>query len=228
MKLRTWSYLGVATLTAVLGSLAGARWSAQPPAPPAAQRAVNAPAHSSARTVGARDALTFAARRTWEAESPGADTPNPGATEPARQRDLPDPAPNRPGSVVPHPFDAARLRLDAQRAAFTRIDHAVVHGDHQQARALLQEHDRTFGLDEAWHDLREGYQLLLDCIEYPSDETRARGRRFVDEQRGSTLRRRVRRSCAEARSSSAASSSHPLPSPDRVSARPPRSPGSPE
>jgi hypothetical protein len=79
---------------------------------------------------------------------------------------------------------------------FTRIAYSVKHGEYLEARALLDEHDRSFGPEEAWHDLREGYQVLIDCAEYPSEQTRARGRRFVDEQRGSTLRRRVRRACS--------------------------------
>ncbi len=110
--------------------------------------------------------------------------------------DYPDPAPGGDPGVVPHPIDEARLRITAQRALFTRLDDAIGNHDFRGARALLDEHDRTYGAGESWQDLREAYQLIIDCEQNPGTETSTRGRRFIDEQRGSTMRRRVRRACA--------------------------------
>lgn len=114
---------------------------------------------------------------------------------PPRARDLPDVSPSDPDKVIPHPIDEPRKRMTAQRQLFSQVKSALRASDYAAARSLLEQHDEDFSAEESWTDLREGYQLMLDCKQYPNDETRARGQRFVDEQRGSTLRRGVRRAC---------------------------------
>ena len=58
-------------------------------------------------------------------------------------------------------------------------------------------------LVEAWkekhHDdpekYAEAYTVIADCLEFPGDESRAKAKRFYDENRASTLRRHIRRHC---------------------------------
>lgn len=85
--------------------------------------------------------------------------------------------------------------MQAQHRVFGDVDEALRGRRTDRARTLLEQHDRTFGEDEAWLDLREGYQLITDCMESDAATIRERARRFVDEERGSTLRRKVRRVC---------------------------------
>lgn len=139
-----------------------------------------------------------AVTRASAAAKPTLSPASPHALPSQRPRDYPEPAPgSHAGShaVVPHPLDEDRSRLQAQLRLFADVDEALREADFETARRLLAEHDRRFGEREAWSDLREGYQLIADCRQSPSDETRARGARFVNEQRGSTLRRKVRRAC---------------------------------
>lgn len=110
----------------------------------------------------------------------------------------PSPLQSAPGVVEriqPHPLTPARQRLTDQRRLFTGVDQALSSSDFAEARRLLSLHDSKFEQAEAWSDWRAGYQCIVDCLERPSDASRAAGQRFVDERRGSTLRRRVRRAC---------------------------------
>lgn len=104
-------------------------------------------------------------------------------------------APSIAERVQAHPMTPARQRLSDQRRLFTRLDQAMARRDFAEARRLLARHDSEFREPEAWQDWRAGYQALTDCLEHPGAESTAAGQRFVDEQRGSTLRRRVRRAC---------------------------------
>lgn len=114
---------------------------------------------------------------------------------PQRQPDVPDAVEGKPGKVVPHPMDALRQRMAEQRRLFANVKQALASDDFARARELLVLHDVTFGAEESWTDLREGYERILDCQQQPGPESRASGQQFVDRERGSTLRRRVRRAC---------------------------------
>ncbi|MCA9640843.1 MAG: hypothetical protein H6718_36145 [Polyangiaceae bacterium] len=104
-------------------------------------------------------------------------------------------APSIAERVQAHPMTPARQRLNDQRRLFTRVDQALARSDFTEARRLLARHDTDFSETDAWQDWRAGYHALTDCLEHPGAESTAAGQRFVDEQRGSTLRRRVRRAC---------------------------------
>lgn len=119
-----------------------------------------------------------------------------GGSEPAR--DLPRPDPDHPGHVQPHPLDETRARFALQRQLFSQVKSALHDDDFDTARRLLQQHDTQFAATEAWGDLREGYQLIADCKQYADAASRERGQRFVEQRRGSTLRRAVRRACSSA------------------------------
>ncbi len=97
--------------------------------------------------------------------------------------------------VVPHPMTPARQRIAAQRRLFVRLDQALASRDFIEVRRLLALHDTQFSESEAWSDWRQGYERIADCQEHPGAASRAAGQRFVDEERGSRLRRRVRRAC---------------------------------
>ncbi len=111
-----------------------------------------------------------------------------------RPQDRPDES-SHPGKVIPHPIDDARLVQAEQRRLFMDVDAALEANDYTRARSLLTQYDARFVDDEAWSDKREAYQLIADCQEHASPQARANGQRFVDEQRGSTMRRAVRRAC---------------------------------
>ena len=45
--------------------------------------------------------------------------------------------------------------------------------------------------------LGEGYEIVADCLEHPGAASRAAAQAFFDRERGSILRRHVRRHCLE-------------------------------
>lgn len=87
-------------------------------------------------------------------------------------------------------------------------EHVRIQNDNQMLGALndatdLKDPARLRQLVEAWkakhHDdpekYAEAYTVIADCLEFPGDESRAKARRFYDENRASTLRRYIRRHC---------------------------------
>jgi hypothetical protein len=78
--------------------------------------------------------------------------------------------------------------LEAARVALESSEFA-------KARELLRQHRLEYR--ETDDDMREGYDIIADCLEKPGPTTTLRARRFYDEQTHSTLRRRVRRACLE-------------------------------
>lgn len=97
--------------------------------------------------------------------------------------------------VEPHPLTAERQAFDRQHALFAAVQEAIEGGYFGLARDLLAEHERNFGDEEDWRDQRVGFELVIDCLENPGAETRARAAEFVAQERLSPLRRRVRRTC---------------------------------
>jgi hypothetical protein len=103
----------------------------------------------------------------------------------------------RPADGRPHPITPEHLRryrdVDLLRAA----EIAIKAGNFAEARALVAQHHRE--LDGMSAPEEEGLLLLADCAEQRSASNMARVQRFYDEHSDSTLRRRLRRSCLEAR-----------------------------
>lgn len=97
--------------------------------------------------------------------------------------------------VRPHPLTPAHARLTAQQRLFAGVEAALARDDFAQVRVLLAEHRAEFSGEDAWTDWREGFARLADCREHPGPASRAAGQRFVDTERASALRRRVRRAC---------------------------------
>jgi hypothetical protein len=101
--------------------------------------------------------------------------------------------------VEPHPVTSVRSEEAEQRALFRALEHALAHRDFARARDLVREHERRFAGAGGWPDDRRAYEHVLDCLEHPGAESRARGERFIELNRASTLRRRVREACLGAR-----------------------------
>ena len=97
--------------------------------------------------------------------------------------------------VEPHPLTAERQAFARQHALFAAVEEAIQGGSFGLARDLLAEHERYFGDGEDWRDQRIGFELIIDCLEHPGDETGARAAEFMAQERLSPLRRRVRRTC---------------------------------
>jgi hypothetical protein len=87
--------------------------------------------------------------------------------------------------------------MEQQHQLFDQVEAAIEARDFDRARALLREHQSGFAPREAWTDVREGWLAIADCLQRPGAESTAQGRRFVEQERGSALRRRVRRACLE-------------------------------
>jgi hypothetical protein len=114
-----------------------------------------------------------------------------------RPAPAPPPAGPLPGAAEPHPITPERLRMEEQHQLFDQVAAAIQALQFDRARALLHEHQERFSDAEAWTDLHEAWRVIADCLEYPGPQSKARGLRFVDQERGSSMRRRVRRACLE-------------------------------
>jgi hypothetical protein len=62
-------------------------------------------------------------------------------------------------------------------------------------RELLKQYRDEYPDDP--QDMQKGYALIADCLEHPSEDTRAAAQRFYDEEIASTLRRFVMRHCLQ-------------------------------
>jgi hypothetical protein len=113
-------------------------------------------------------------------------------------------APSRtPSSAVP----AASGAEQRERHPLTD-EHVRIQNDNQMLGALNDATDiknvaRLRQLVEAWNRAHhedpekfgEAYTVIADCLEFPGEASRAKGQRFYDENRASTLRRYIRRHC---------------------------------
>jgi hypothetical protein len=68
-------------------------------------------------------------------------------------------------------------------------------GDYLGLRALLEEYRMDYPEDA--HRLHEGYRLIADCLEEVTPERQEAAREYWKENRGSTVRRFIRRHCLE-------------------------------
>jgi hypothetical protein len=87
-------------------------------------------------------------------------------------------------------------------------EHVRIQNDNQMLGALndatdIKNVERLRQLVEAWNRAHhedpekfgEAYTVIADCLEFPGEASRAKGRRFYDDNRASTLRRYIRRHC---------------------------------
>jgi hypothetical protein len=104
-----------------------------------------------------------------------------------------DPHPNT--FVHPHPITPQHLRIFRENGLLFQLNEAMDGNEAPRLRGLLAQYRDEYPDDP--HDMQKGYALIADCIEHPSDETRAAARRYYDEEIASTLRRFVKRHCLD-------------------------------
>lgn len=95
----------------------------------------------------------------------------------------------------PHPIDAQRLRIYRENNLNASLMGAMNVGDYLGLRALLEEYRMDYPEDA--HRLHEGYRLIADCLEELTPERQEVARKYWKENRGSTVRRFIRRHCLE-------------------------------
>jgi hypothetical protein len=86
-------------------------------------------------------------------------------------------------------------RIFKENSILGTLNGAMDVGDVEALRQLNEQYQREFPDDP--QQLQSGYSLIADCLDGRTDETRTRAQRYFDEQRGSTLRRYVKRHCLE-------------------------------
>jgi len=104
-----------------------------------------------------------------------------------------DPHPNT--FVHPHPITPAHKRIFRENALLYQLNEAMDGREPARLRGLLKEYRDEYPEDP--HEMQEGYTLIADCIEHPSEQTRTAARRYYDEEIASTLRRFVMRHCLQ-------------------------------
>jgi hypothetical protein len=103
-------------------------------------------------------------------------------------RPLPD------GKVRPHPDSPERDALLEGRAWMERAKAAARSGDVAQLRQILSEKPASVSPSD-FADWIFAYEIICACLEDGDAASRERARRFIEEERGSTMRRDVRRYC---------------------------------
>lgn len=93
----------------------------------------------------------------------------------------------------PHPHSPEHERIFRENNVIGQLNGAMDIGDFIGMRRLNAEYRKDYPEDD--HLLQEGYDIIADCLEELTDERKARARRFWQTERGSQLRRYVRRHC---------------------------------
>jgi hypothetical protein len=95
----------------------------------------------------------------------------------------------------PHPIDAKRQRIYRENNLHAALMGAMNVADYLGMRALLEEYRTDYPEDE--HRLQAGYTLIADCLEKLTPERQATARNYWKANRGSIVRRFIRRHCLE-------------------------------
>jgi hypothetical protein len=93
----------------------------------------------------------------------------------------------------PHPHTPEHERIFHENNVIGQLNGAMDVGDFIGMRRLNAEYRKEY--PEDGHLLQEGYEIIADCLEELTEERRARAKRFWQTERGSQLRRYVRRHC---------------------------------
>lgn len=101
--------------------------------------------------------------------------------------------------VEPHPVTEQRLRMAKHHAWFEAIGESLKRKNYRLVRSLIREHESEFHFEDGLEADRRGFQLLVDCLEAPSERARDRAVAFIKQERLTPLRRTVRRVCLEGR-----------------------------
>jgi type IV secretory pathway VirB10-like protein len=106
-------------------------------------------------------------------------------------------APASSAEVFPpsHPINEERLRMQRQNQFVQMMNDAMDLEDGPRLRELAKRFAEEKFSDPDKHG--EGYLLVADCLEHPGSASRAAAQAFWDRERGSNLRRYVKRHCLE-------------------------------
>jgi hypothetical protein len=95
----------------------------------------------------------------------------------------------------PHPITSAHLRIFRENNLLYQLNEAMDGREVVRLRALLAVYREEYPEDP--HEMQQGYQLIADCLDNPSDEVKKRAHRYFNEEIASTLRRFVLRHCLD-------------------------------
>jgi hypothetical protein len=127
--------------------------------------------------------------------------PSPPAAPPvfraAPEASKPEPVPYDQNPGMPsHPITPEHERIARENSLIQQMNDAMDLKDGARLRKLVGDHAAEFPEDA--NQLREGYEIVADCLEHPGPATTRAGERFFEAERGSTLRRFVKRHCIDA------------------------------
>ena len=166
-------------LAAVLVALGAAAWSLWTP-----RGAVDRPAYA------ARSSLSSRGRGSKLHISPKPVIANRVPSGSARDAGVRG---RRDASRFPHPITPERIRIQHENQIIGALNDAVDLRNGALLRQILDDYRRRYPDDP--NQLQEGYAIIADCLEHPGAGSTAAGQRYVDEKRGSILRRFVARHC---------------------------------
>jgi type IV secretory pathway VirB10-like protein len=127
-----------------------------------------------------------------QAEPARAPTPAPTASV---TRTVATAAPSAEEFPPSHPITEERQRLQRQNQYVQMMNDAMDLKDGPRLRELAKRFNDEGFVDTDKHG--EGYLLVADCLERPSEASRAAAQAFWDRELGSNLRRFVKRHCLE-------------------------------
>ena len=94
-----------------------------------------------------------------------------------------------------HPINDERLRQQRQNQFIQMMNDAMDLENGPRLRELAKRFAEEKFSDPDKHG--EGYLLVADCLEHPGPASRAAAQAFWDRERGSNLRRYIKRHCLE-------------------------------
>jgi hypothetical protein len=105
------------------------------------------------------------------------------------------PAPSAEEFLPSHPINDARLRQQRQNQFIQMMNDSMDLKDGRRLRELAENFQKERFDDSDKHG--EGSLIIADCLEHPGPASRAAAQAFWDRERGSNLRRYVKRHCLE-------------------------------
>ena len=95
----------------------------------------------------------------------------------------------------PHAITPQHQRIFEENTRIASMNYAMDTGDFATLRRLNSERRKDYPEDA--DVLKEGYDLIADCLEQRTPRAVSAARRFWQAERASSLRRYVRRHCLE-------------------------------
>jgi len=135
-------------------------------------------------------------RLLWRVERPIlASAPAPRKSPGASDQTVPAKVEGAPALRHSHPITPVHQRIYQENSLIGRLNAAMDRGDTAELRRVNAQYRAEY--PEDGQRLQDGYDLIARCQERRTADDRAEAERLWHEQRGSTLRRYVRRYCLE-------------------------------